>query len=120
MNQWIRLEEFVLFVLAYIMTMVSGFAWWVFWVLLLLPDLSMLGYLAGTKTGALVYNVVHHRGLAIIIGLAGYFLQIPWLMLLGIILFGHSTMDRVFGYGLKYSDDFKHTHMGWLSKRRGD
>ncbi|WP_206365138.1 DUF4260 family protein [Sphingobacterium corticibacterium] len=23
-------------------------------------------------------------------------------------------MDRIFGYGLKYLDDFKHTHLGWI------
>lgn len=26
-------------------------------------------------------------------------------------------MDRIFGYGLKYSDDFKHTHLGMIGKK---
>ncbi len=30
-----------------------------FVVLILAPDLSMLGYLAGSRVGAAVYNVVH-------------------------------------------------------------
>ncbi|TAG51385.1 MAG: DUF4260 family protein, partial [Runella slithyformis] len=33
---------------------------------------------------------------------------------IGIILFAHSAMDRIAGYGLKYEDAFKHTHLGWL------
>lgn len=28
------------------------------------------------------------------------------------ILFAHASLDRVFGYGLKYADGFSHTHMG--------
>lgn len=32
-------------------------------------------------------------------------------MLAGVILFAHASMDRIFGYGLKYADDFKHTHL---------
>jgi hypothetical protein len=38
------------------------------------------------------------------------------LQLAGLILFGHSSMDRVLGYGLKYSDSFQHTHLGMLGK----
>ena len=36
------------------------------------------------------------------------------LQVAGIILFTHSNMDRILGYGLKYPDDFKHTHLGWI------
>ena len=40
--------------------------------------------------------------------------MIPEFQLPGIILFGHASMDRIFGYGLKFSDNFKHTHLGNL------
>lgn len=33
------------------------------------------------------------------------------------ILFGHSAMDRIFGYGLKFNDNFKNTHLGWIGKK---
>ena len=36
-----------------------GPSWWLFAVLLLVPDLSVLGYLAGPRVGALVYNAAH-------------------------------------------------------------
>jgi hypothetical protein len=38
------------------------------------------------------------------------------LQLTGLILFGHSSMDRVLGYGMKYSDSFQHTHLGMIGK----
>ena len=37
-------------------------------------------------------------------------------MLGGLILFGHSSMDRILGYGLKYPDSFEHTHLGMIGK----
>jgi hypothetical protein len=44
----------------------------------------------------------------------GIVLSLPVMQLAGVILFGHSSMDRIFGYGLKYSDSFQHTHLGML------
>ena len=73
-----------------------------------------VGYLVNARIGAITYNFIHHKGLAIAIYLAGSFFEIPELTLAGIVLFAHSSMDRVFGYGLKYADDFKHTHLGWI------
>ena len=75
----------------------------------------MIGYGINTKTGAVCYNIFHHKGIAIIIYLAGIFLKADIVIFAGIILFAHSSMDRMLGYGLKYNDNFKHTHLGWLS-----
>ena len=38
------------------------------------------------------------------------------LFITGIILYGHASMDRIFGYGLKFAENFQHTHMGWIGK----
>jgi hypothetical protein len=46
----------------------------------------------------------------------GQLLAVPWLMLAGTILLGHSSLDRVFGYGLKYPDAFQNTHLGRIGK----
>lgn len=116
MKNLLRLEEACMFGLALYLNSLLPFAGWVFWALLLAPDLSMLGYLINTRIGAWMYNLIHHKGLAIALYLAGYFLQTHELMLAGVVLFAHSSMDRVFGYGLKYTDDFKHTHLGWIGK----
>ncbi|MFB6317253.1 DUF4260 domain-containing protein [Saccharicrinis sp. FJH54] len=118
MMKMIRLEEAALLISVYVISLLLGFNWWLFWVFLLIPDVSMLGYLSGPRPGAFIYNLFHHRAIALIIAFAGYFTGLTWLLFIGIILFGHSTMDRIFGYGLKYSDDFKHTHQGWIGQEK--
>ena len=85
--------------------------WWVWIILFLLPDISMLGYLLNTGVGAISYNLFHHKGIALIITALGFYYGLLWLEVTGIVLFGHAAMDRVLGYGLKYSDSFKHTHL---------
>ena len=90
------------------------YVWWVYLALILTPDIGMIGYAVNTKLGAITYNLFHHKGIAIAIGCLGFYLSIPELQLAGIILFGHASMDRIFGYGLKYPDHFKHTHLGNL------
>src|ERR1700748_1897071 len=91
-----------------------GLPVWIWIPLFLSPDISMLGYLVNTRAGAFTYNVFHHRGLALVLAFAGYFAHVPVLLTIGILLFAHSSFDRVMGYGLKYADNFKHTHLGWL------
>ncbi len=90
------------------------FAWWWFPVLILLPDIGMIGYVISTRVGAITYNFFHNKGIAIAIMILGWQLESSLMMLIGIILFGHASMDRIFGYGLKYPDSFKNTHLGQL------
>lgn len=116
MNNLLKLEQIALFALSIFLFSHTDFAWWWFLVLILLPDLSMLGYLSGPKPGSLIYNFFHHQALAIIVLGMGWQIGNEWLYLSGIILLGHSSMDRIFGYGLKYPDAFKHTHLGWIGK----
>lgn len=112
----LKLEDAAEFLLSIFLFSRLEFAWWWFPVLILLPDLSMTGYLISTKAGAALYNIAHHKGLGILIGIIGFINADQALMLAGIILFGHSAMDRAFGYGLKYDDDFKHTHLGQIGR----
>lgn len=115
MKTLLKTEELAQFVLSILLFAQLPYAWWWFPALLLLPDLSMLGYLINTRIGAYAYNFVHHKGLAIVVGAIGLLLQQPELMLTGVILFAHATMDRVAGYGLKFTDSFKHTHLELLN-----
>lgn len=114
MKNIIRAEEAALFFLSIYLFSLLGFPWWVFPALLLLPDLSMLGYLAGPSAGAMLYNIVHFRGLGIALYLAGALAGSSVVALGGLILFAHSTLDRAFGYGLKLKEGFKFTHLGNL------
>ena len=112
----LRLEEFALLILAVYLNTSLPYTWWVYWAWFLAPDLSMVGYAVNTKVGAVCYNVVHHKGVAVLCYLAGIYFQNPAIQLAGLVLLGHSSFDRVVGYGLKHSDDFKHTHLGWIGK----
>lgn len=111
MKNLIRLEEIALFGLSIYLFALLDYSWWWFPLLLLVPDIGMIGYAVNRKFGAYVYNFVHHRGIAISIYILGALASQSLMQLIGIILFAHSTIDRVFDYGLKYSDNFKHTHL---------
>lgn len=116
MDRIIKLEELMMFLLSIVLFNQTEYAWWAFLALLLTPDIGMLGYVVNTKIGAFTYNIFHHKGIAIAILCLGWYLNNPILELSGIILFGHASMDRIFGYGLKFDDSFKHTHLGDLKQ----
>lgn len=114
MKKLISFEEAAMFGLSIYIFNQTHFAWWWYLLLIFTPDLGMLGYLAGNKTGAFTYNLLHHKAIAIVILCLGWYLSSEWTELAGIIMFGHSSIDRVLGYGLKFTDSFHHTHLGWL------
>jgi len=119
MGLLLKMEElFMLLLGAYLFSLLD-YSWWWFLGLLLAPDIGMLGYLIGNKVGAIGYNLFHHRGLAITIYFIGIYLSLPLCQLLGLILFSHASMDRIFGYGLKYNKGFKYTHLGEIGKANG-
>ncbi|MBO0324312.1 DUF4260 domain-containing protein [Muricauda sp. CAU 1633] len=112
MKTLLKLEEWMMFGLGIYLFSLTPYAWWWFLVLILTPDIGMLGYLFGNKIGAVSYNLFHHKGLALLIYGMGVYFSIPLCQLIGIILFSHSAMDRAMGYGLKYDKGFKFTHLG--------
>lgn len=79
--------------------------------------------------GAISYNIFHHKAFALlwIFGATFSDLHIYFasttqientLLLTGIILSGHSSMDRIFGLGLKFGDSSHHTQPGWIGNLR--
>ena len=76
----------------------------------------MIGYLLNPKVGAYDYNIGHHKAIALIVYLLGIYFSNSAVQLIGIILFAHSSLDRMFGYGLKYFDSFHKTHLGAIGK----
>ena len=117
MNNLLKLEELGQFLLSIILFAQLDYSWWIFPALILLPDLSMIGYLFNPKAGAWIYNFFHHKLIAIAVLILGFWLNNSLLSLVGVILFGHSSMDRFFGYGLKFNDNFHNTHLGWIGKK---
>ena len=85
--------------------------------ILIAPDISFIGYTAGNKIGAVCYYLFHHKGIATAIFLPGFILKDELIQIVGIILFGHSSMYRMLGYGLKLNQGFKYTHLGTIGKR---
>lgn len=79
--------------------------------LLLLPDLSALGYVAGPAVGALAYNVVHNWALGLAVLGIGLWAAVPAASILGVVLIAHVGIDRLAGYGLKHPNAFKDTHL---------
>jgi hypothetical protein len=104
-------EQLALFLASLYLFSLSGFAWWVYLLLWITPDVGMVGYLLNPKIGSLTYNFTHWQLGAWVLILPGLIWQLPWLLLVGTIVLGHSSLDRVLGYGLKYPDNFKHTHL---------
>ncbi len=118
MKTILKLEEVAMFAISLYCFDQLPYPWWWFPALFLTPDLSLLGYLANPKVGAISYNIFHHKGLAIAIGAIGVILASSALIFAGILLFAHASLDRMLGYGLKYSDSFTHTHLGNIGKAR--
>lgn len=114
MKTTLKLEELAMFGLGIFAFNQLDFEWWWFLVLILTPDIGMIGYLISSKIGALTYNVFHHKGLAILVYFIGVYLANDVVQLAGIILFSHAALDRVFGYGLKYETSFNDSHLGPL------
>jgi hypothetical protein len=95
----------------------NGGSWWLFALLLLAPDVSMLGYLAGPKVGAAAYNAFHSYPLPAALGIFGLLAGAPLALAVALVWFAHIGMDRLMGYGLKYATDFKDTHLQRVSGR---
>lgn len=112
----IKSEELAMFLFTGFLFWNTDFAWWCFPALLLIPDISMIGYAINNKIGAYLYNFVHHKGLALLAYIVGFVMESPATELAGIILFAHSSMDRLFGYGLKHVSSFRHTHLGKIGR----
>ncbi|MGH8948677.1 MAG: DUF4260 domain-containing protein [Acidimicrobiia bacterium] len=113
-----RLEGLAILVASLLGFADADLSWWWFAALLLIPDLSMVGYLANPSFGALTYNLGHTLlGPALLFG--WYYLGGPLGVLpIAWIWLAHIGLDRVLGYGLKYADAFTHTHLGMIGPSR--
>lgn len=91
-------------------------SWLLFVLLILAPDLAMLGYLAGPAAGAFLYNAFHLLACPVILFLAGLYAGEAVLMQVAAIWIAHIAMDRVLGYGLKLRTGFADTHLGRIGR----
>ena len=74
----------------------------------------MVGYLGGTRLGAITYNLAHSTPLPAAVIALGWWQHEPLVLAFALVWLAHIGMDRALGYGLKYNDHFQHTHLGRL------
>jgi hypothetical protein len=107
----LRIEGAVLLLLSAMLYNLTGGSWLLFVVLFLVPDLSMLGYLSGPRTGAVTYNLFHTYVLPGLLAALGLLTGSTLLVSLALVWFAHIGFDRMVGYGLKYPTGFFDTHL---------
>ncbi len=95
-----------------------GASWWIFAALWIVPDLSMLGYLKNACMGARIYNAAHTYIVPATLALCAALLHARLPLAIALIWINHIGVDRLLGYGLKYSEGFGVTHLGRLGKPR--
>jgi len=116
---YLRMEGLVATAVSATLYAHMGASWWLFAALWLAPDLSMLGYLVSSCWGARIYNAAHSYVLPAALGLTAVWLHGDGVLLpIALVWVNHIGVDRLLGYGLKYSNGFGWTHLGHLGKQR--
>jgi hypothetical protein len=113
-----RLEGGMLLLLSLLLFWKYSGAWLLYALLILAPDLFMLGYLRGPRAGAAVYNLGHTWLLPGLIGIVGILAGASADGPIALIWFGHIGVDRLLGYGLKFPTGFQDTHLGRIGRNR--
>jgi hypothetical protein len=113
-----RIEGGVLLVLSLLIYWKLGGPWLWYALLILAPDLFMLGYLGGPRLGAAVYNLGHTWLLPGILAAVGLIGGTSFAVDVALIWLGHIGVDRLLGYGLKLPTGFQDTHLGRIGRNR--
>ncbi len=115
---WLRIEGVAAFIAGLALYGWLGGPWLAVVPLLLLPDVSMAGYLRDPRLGALTYNLAHNWALGLAVLGLGLASALPAISIAGAVLIAHVGMDRALGYGLKLPTSFGETHLGRIGKAR--
>lgn len=119
MRGWLRIEGVAAFVAGLALYGWLGAPWLLVIPLLLLPDISMVGYLRGPQLGAVTYNVAHNWAIGLAVLGLGLVSDVTAVSILGAVLIAHVGGDRALGYGLKLPTSFQDTHLGRIGRDRG-
>jgi hypothetical protein len=107
----LRLEGLAVLTVAVALYAYQGYSWLILAWLFLVPDLALAVYAINKQAGSIVYNVVHTYALALVLAFISLLFGFPPGLQLALICFAHIGLDRMVGYGLKYADSFKNTHL---------
>jgi hypothetical protein len=113
----LRLEGLAVGVISAVLYARTGASWWLFAALWLLPDLSILGYFAGPCRGSRIYNAAHTYTIPVTLAVCALLFHANAVLPFAVIWVNHIGVDRMMGYGLKFSNGFDWTHLG-VRKRR--
>lgn len=116
----VRVEWAVVAAVAIVFYAWSGVSWWLFGLLILAPDLSMLGYLGGPRIGAIAYNALHILIVPLLLLLVGHLSGHAVASAVALTWVIHIAIDRALGYGLKLPTGFHDTHLGRIGRKRDD
>lgn len=115
-----RIENALIAISILVAVVVAGLPWWILFAAFLLFDLSAIGYLHNSRTGAFFYNLVHNYSGPALVALLYVILYwrggaTIWLLMVAACWAFHVAVDRAVGYGLKL-ETFQHTHLGVTGK----
>ncbi len=110
-NILLRAEGLALFISASALYASTSGNGWAFVLLLLTPDLAMVGYLVNPRVGSMTYNALHTMVLPLALFVVAWIAGWMTVVHIALIWLAHIGMDRMMGYGLKYATEFKDTHM---------
>ena len=103
----LRVEGATLLVLSVLLYgLNNGGGWLLFVLLFLVPDLSMLGYLAGRRAGAVAYNLFHAYAPPSLLAVLGLLAGDPLVVSVALVGLAPIGSDRMVGYGLKSPTGF--------------
>jgi hypothetical protein len=118
-RRMLRLEGAVLAAGVFVAYTTTHEAWWLIPLAILAPDLSAIGFVAGSRAGAHLYNAAHTTPVPAILVALGWWQHAPLAIALGLIWIAHIGIDRALAYGLKYTDHPQHTHLSAAKLRTG-
>jgi hypothetical protein len=107
----LRLEGLVLFAAAVTLYVREDFSILVLVLLFLAPDLSFVGLTGGARLGAVAYDVAHTYVAPVLLASVSILAEWNVGVQLGLIWLAHIGFDRALGYGLRYPDAFRETHL---------
>jgi hypothetical protein len=112
----LRLEGLVVLAASIAAYHALGASWVLFALLLLVPDVGLLGYVAGPRVGAIAYNAWHTYVAPGVVGIAALISGRTELWPICLIWTAHIGMDRALGFGLKFATAFGCTHLGAVGR----
>lgn len=113
-----RLEAACLFTLTLWAVNATHSSWTWFVALLLVPDVSIVGYTFGPRVGAVAYNVGHLFVWPVGLLIAGLSHHVPLATTAALSWIAHIAFDHAAGYGLKLPTGFEYTALGPIGRAR--